>query len=157
MATSLRSPEHIKSDRVRTLRTGRGASMPERRETRRYTLSLPIETWEPGQAPIKGVTHDISSGGVYFVVDHPFLDDTTSLEFVMKLPGRKTAGSVSIRAHGRAVRVDYKQQGEKQRIGIAARIENCDVVRSSDSLPDVNSVPSHLLQVSQEGAARSRG
>ena len=132
--------------------------MPERRGTRRYTLSLPIETWGPGQPPIKGMTREISSRGVYFVIDHPLLRDATSLQFLMTLPPRKSAGSVFIRGQGRAVRVDSKNQPKNQCVGIAAQILSCEIVRSSDPLDDDFSVPSHLLlQMSHEGAGKQGG
>ncbi len=129
--------------------------MAERRGTRRYALSLPIAAWGPRQTRIEGMTRDISSGGLYFLVDHS-LPETAELEFLMALPRTNTAGDVFIRATGKALRVEHKQQGEEEGVGIAAHIENCDVVRSSDlnlwrpySLPcdayDVRFHPTHAL------------
>lgn len=137
--------------------------MAERRGTRRYALSLPIVAWGPRQTRIEGMTRDISNGGVYLRVDHP-LPETAELEFLMALPRTNTAGDVFIRATGKAVRVEHKQQGEAGGVGIAAHIETCDVVRGSDlnlwrpySLPcDGYSVPFHPSPAPNQHKAVSR-
>lgn len=111
--------------------------MTERRTARRYDLSLPVNVRlpinrEPGAH--NGQTRDISTRGVYFMVQKE-LSPGTELDFTLTLPSEITRGTeVFVRAHGRVVRID-KQHVDEQResIGVAAVIERYDIIRGEGS------------------------
>src|ERR1700740_2267914 len=100
--------------------------MTERRLARRYDLSLPVNvrlpiTREPGTHD--GQTRDISTRGVYFVMQKE-LSPGTEVDFTLTLPAEITRGSeVFVRAHGRVVRVDNQSDDTPDTVGVAAGIE----------------------------------
>lgn len=106
--------------------------MTERRTARRYDLSLPVLirlpiNREPGSH--SGQTRDISTRGVYFILNKDMAPGT-ELDFTLTLPAEITRGTeVFVRAHGRVVRVDKRQDEEHERVGIAAVIERYDIIR----------------------------
>jgi hypothetical protein len=104
----------------------------ERRTARRYDLSLPVVIRIPADkdsASHNGKTRDISTHGVYFLVDSE-LEQGAELDLTMTLPAEVTGGTeVFIRATGKVVRVE-KSPGETKRLGVAAVIERYDIVRS---------------------------
>jgi len=107
--------------------------MTERRTARRYDLSLPVLVRlpinrEPGSH--NGQTRDISTRGVYFIMNKDMAPGT-ELDFTLTLPAEITRGTeVFVRAHGRVVRVDKRQEEEEQEsVGIAAVIERYDIIR----------------------------
>ncbi len=110
--------------------------MTERRLARRYDLSLPLNVRlpvnrEPGSH--SGQTRDISTRGVYFMM-HKDLPTGTELDFTLTLPTEITRGTeVFVRAHGRVVRVDKRQDDGHETIGIAAIIERYDIIRGEGS------------------------
>jgi len=54
----------------------------------------------------------------------------TELDFTLTLPAEITRGTeVFVRAHGRVVRVDKRQDEEHESVGIAAVIERYDIIR----------------------------
>jgi hypothetical protein len=68
---------------------------PDQRTARRYDLSLPIEvlTVLPEQAgPLRGRTRDVSTAGVYFIIDQEFTPGS-ELEFTLTLPAETTRGT----------------------------------------------------------------
>jgi len=75
--------------------------MTERRSTRRYDLSLPIIVRVPAERTLdsqQGKTRDISTRGLYFVVDQN-LESGSQLDLTMTLPAEITHGSeVFVRA-----------------------------------------------------------
>ena len=107
--------------------------MTERRLARRYDLSLPVNirmpiTREPRSH--SGQTRDISTRGVYFLVDNN-LSAGTELDLTMTLPAEVTGGSeVFIRAIGKVVRVENRPETGDQRVGVAAVIERYEIIRS---------------------------
>jgi hypothetical protein len=106
--------------------------MTERRMARRYELSLPVvirTAAEPEPELSSGRTRDISTRGVYFTV-HREMTPGMELDFTLTLPAEITRGpEVYIRAHGRVVRVERRQNGELP-VGIAAVIEKYDIIRA---------------------------
>ena len=106
--------------------------MTERRSTRRYDLSLPIIVRVPAERALdsqQGKTRDISTRGLYFVVDQN-LESGSQLDLTMTLPAEITNGSeVFVRALGKVVRVERRMEDGSTRMGVAAVIERYDIVR----------------------------
>jgi hypothetical protein len=106
--------------------------MTERRTTRRYDLTLPIIIRIPAErAPDsqQGKTRDISTRGLYFVVDQN-MESGSPLDITLTLPTEITHGSeVFVRAHGKVVRVERRMEDGSARMGVAAVIERYDIVR----------------------------
>jgi hypothetical protein len=106
--------------------------MTERRTARRYDLSLPVNVRLPisrEPAAHNGQTRDISTRGVYFMMQKD-LAPGTEVDFTLTLPAEITRGAeVFVRAHGRVVRVDRQQDDQHESIGVAAVIERYDIIR----------------------------
>jgi len=106
--------------------------MSERRLARRYDLSLPLNVRLPKSLEAglhRGQTRDISTRGVYFMMDKD-LAPGTEMDFTLTLPAEITQGTeVFVRAHGRVVRVDKRTEDNHEAIGIAAVIERYDIIR----------------------------
>jgi len=106
--------------------------MTERRSTRRYDLSLPIIVRVPAERALdsqQGKTRDISTRGLYFVVDQN-LESGSHLDLTLTLPAEVTNGSeVLVRALGKVVRVESRMEDGSARMGVAAVIERYDIVR----------------------------
>jgi len=106
--------------------------MTERRTARRYDLSLPILIRVPKAQvgdPQNGKTRDISTRGLYFVIDQD-LQAGSELDITLTLPGEITRGSeVLVRAMGKVVRVERRKEEDTERLGVAAVIERYDIVR----------------------------
>jgi PilZ domain len=107
--------------------------MTERRTARRYDLSLPVIIRVPLQkdsAARNGKTRDISTRGVYFILDN---DVTTGaeLDLTMTLPADINGGTeVFIRAIGKVVRVEKRAENGRGHVGVAAVIERYEIVRN---------------------------
>lgn len=106
--------------------------MTERRTARRYDLSLPViirvpeERREDSQ---KGKTRDISTRGLYFVIDQN-MEAGSELDITLTLPAEIThGGEVFVRATGKVVRVETRMEDGSARMGVAAVIERYDIVR----------------------------
>ena len=109
--------------------------MTERRTARRYELSLPVVVRGAQQRiePKNGKTRDISTRGVYFLIDQD-LAPGSDLDFTLTLPAEITRGTeVFIRAHGKVVRIEKKQDDGLVRLGVAAVIEKYDIVRTEQA------------------------
>jgi c-di-GMP-binding flagellar brake protein YcgR len=114
--------------------------MSERRNARRYDLSLPVMIRIPSDAADvrmdglrKGETLDISTRGMYFIVEQD-LQAGSELDITLTLPSEVTQGSeVFVKAAGRVVRVDPRSEARNMRLGVAAVIERYDIVRGGDS------------------------
>lgn len=106
----------------------------ERRTARRYDLSLPvsIRAAAPGMAETqKGKTRDISTRGLYFVVDED-LRDGSALDIMLTLPREMTNGEeVLVKASGKVVRVEERLEDGTLRRGVAAIIERYDIMRGT--------------------------
>lgn len=107
--------------------------MIERRNARRYELSLPILIRVPLQGPAtsrSGQTRDISTRGVYFILDNG-LATGAELDLTMTLPAEITGGTeVFIRATGKVLRVETRTGDGQPRTGVAAVIERYEIVRN---------------------------
>jgi c-di-GMP-binding flagellar brake protein YcgR len=110
--------------------------MTERRTARRYDLSLPVNVRVPinrEPKPHSGRTRDISTRGVYFMLQND-LTPGTELDFTLTLPAEITHGTeVFVRAHGRVVRVDKRTDDGHESTGVAAVIERYDIIRGEGS------------------------
>jgi hypothetical protein len=99
----------------------------DRREARRFVMNLPVRVLgrEANSPELKAQTRDVSYQGLYFLSDARFEKDS-EIDFILTLPQQIIcAGDVSIRCHGRVVRVEPNDSGKT---GIAARIERYEFV-----------------------------
>ena len=107
--------------------------MTERRTARRYDLSLPVMVRLPVEKEASsrsGKTRDISTRGVYFLLDNNLIPGA-ELDFTMTLPAEVTGGTeVFVRAIGKVVRVENRPETGDQRVGVAAIIERYEIIRS---------------------------
>jgi hypothetical protein len=107
--------------------------MTERRIARRYDLTLPISIRIPAERELlvqSGKTRDISTRGLYFVVELK-METGSELDITLTLPGELTKGSdVLVRALGKVLRVEEQRQEGHEMTGVAAIIERYDIVRS---------------------------
>ena len=108
--------------------------MTDRRIARRYELNLPVVVRAVAERKAadsrNGKTRDISTRGVYFLVDQQ-LEPGSTLDFMLTLPAEITQGTeVFIHAQGKVVRVEPKPGDEHERIGVAAVIEKYDIIRA---------------------------
>jgi c-di-GMP-binding flagellar brake protein YcgR len=107
--------------------------MEERRAARRYDLTLPISVRfaaEKTLARQEGRTRDISTRGLYFVIDQD-LDAGSELDITLTLPAEITHGAdVYVRAQGKVVRVERRLEEGEPRMGVAAVIDRYDIIRS---------------------------
>jgi c-di-GMP-binding flagellar brake protein YcgR len=107
--------------------------MTERRTVRRYDLSLPILVKIPAERIAesqRGKTRDISTRGLYFVLDQG-LEAGSDLDITLTLPAEITRGTdVFVRAMGKVIRVERRMEDGSARLGVAAVIQRYDIVRS---------------------------
>ena len=93
----------------------------ERREARRFTMSLPLRVM-PREAQgheLEAHTRDLSYQGLYFLA-HEGFEVGNDIEFILTLPQQMTqSGDVKIRCQGRIVRIEPEENG---RLGVAAKI-----------------------------------
>jgi len=93
----------------------------ERREARRFTMSLPMRVLprESQGHELDAHTRDVSYRGLYFLADADF-EVGSEIEFVITLPQQVTQSSdVNIRCLGEVVRIEPSENGT---VGIAAKI-----------------------------------
>src|SRR6185295_14217070 len=107
--------------------------MTERRTARRYDLSLPVIIRVPAERIAldsqKGKTRDISTRGLYFVIEQD-LEAGSELDITLTLPPEITHGTeVFVRALGKVVRVERRNEDGTARLGVAAVIERYDIIR----------------------------
>jgi len=111
--------------------------MNERRRVQRYDLSLPVVIRVPLEKDASsrnGKTRDISTRGVYFTIDND-LNVGAELDLTMTLPAEVTGGTeVFIRATGRVVRVDKRAEIGGHPVGVAAVIEQHEIVRNEAAI-----------------------
>src|ERR1700694_6170514 len=101
----------------------------ERREARRFTMSLPMRVFprEAKGREMDAHTRDVSYRGLYFLADANF-QVGSEIEFVITLPQQVTqSGDVNIRCLGEVVRIEPTENG---RGGPAAR-NAADVMRAA--------------------------
>jgi hypothetical protein len=108
--------------------------MSERRGARRYDLSLPVIVRIPAQGfseTQNGRTRDISTRGLYFVVDQG-VPAGSNLDIMLTLPSEMTNGDdVLVKASGKIVRVEPRREDGNERQGVAAVIERYDIMRGT--------------------------
>jgi hypothetical protein len=123
--------EELQGFIIETTEVGDLGAMTDRRTARRYDLSLPVLIRVPLERDAcNGKTRDISTRGVYFVVQNP-LDAGAELDLTMTLPAEVTGGTeVFIRAIGKVVRVDKPPENSDRHIGVAALIQRYEIVRN---------------------------
>jgi len=109
--------------------------MTERRTARRYDLSLPVIIRIPAERIAdtqKGKTRDISTRGLYFVLDQD-LEAGSELDITLTLPAEVTHGTeVFVRAQGKVLRVERRVEDGSARMGVAAIIERYDIMRGEN-------------------------
>jgi PilZ domain len=109
--------------------------MTERRTARRYDLSLPVIIRVPAERlpdSRKGKTRDVSTRGLYFVLDQD-LEAGSELDITLTLPAEVThGGEVFVRALGKVVRVERRMEDGSARLGVAAVIERYDIIRGEN-------------------------
>ncbi|PYU65522.1 MAG: hypothetical protein DMG49_24045 [Acidobacteria bacterium] len=99
----------------------------ERREARRFTMTLPMRVFRRGAKghELDAQTRDVSYRGLYFLAEGNF-EIGSEIEFVITLPQQVTqSGDVNIRCLGEVVRVEPRENG---RAGIAAKIARYEFV-----------------------------
>src|SRR5579871_144794 len=106
--------------------------MSERRNARRYDLSLPVVVRIPTERANgnqAGKTRDISTRGLYFVIDQD-LESGSEIDITLTLPAEITHSTeVFVRAIGKVVRVERRGEDGEFRMGVAAVIERYDIIR----------------------------
>src|SRR6266480_7506974 len=96
---------------LRPVPQSQGVSMAdgaERREARRFTMSLPMRVLprEAKGRELDAHTRDVSYRGIFFVADANFKVGS-EIEFVITLPQQLTrSGDVNIRCRGEVVRIE---------------------------------------------------
>jgi c-di-GMP-binding flagellar brake protein YcgR len=107
----------------------------ERRNARRYDLTLPISIRSGAERLIarqEGKTRDISTRGLYFVISQD-MEAGSNLDITLTLPAEITRGTdVFVRAHGKVVRVEPRLEDGETRLGVAAVIERYDIIRGEN-------------------------
>ena len=107
--------------------------MTERRTARRYDLSLPVVVRTPigGKATTqKGTTRDVSTRGVYLVLDHA-VGQNSDFDLTMVLPTEVAGGTgVFVRALGKVVRVEEWTEDGSPRVGIGFMIRRYEIIRN---------------------------
>ena len=107
--------------------------LTERRTARRYDLTLPVIVKVPTENSMKrqeGSTRDISTRGLYFVIDQN-VEAGSELDITLTLPTKVTRGlEVCVRALGRVVRVEQRMEDHIPRMGVAAMLERYDIIRT---------------------------
>jgi c-di-GMP-binding flagellar brake protein YcgR len=106
--------------------------MSERRTARRYDLTLPVSIRFAMESLVSrqdGKTRDISTRGLYFVVQQD-MEAGSELDITLTLPAEITHGTdVLVRAQGKVVRVERRMEDGETRMGVAAVIERYDIMR----------------------------
>jgi c-di-GMP-binding flagellar brake protein YcgR len=101
--------------------------MTERRTARRYDLSLPVIIRVPTERVAdtqKGKTRDISTSGLYFVLEQ---------DITLTLTAKITHGSeVFVRQLRKGIRVECRMEDGSARMGVAAVIERYDIIRGEN-------------------------
>jgi c-di-GMP-binding flagellar brake protein YcgR len=106
----------------------------ERRTARRYDLTLPVSIRFAVESLLnrqEGKTRDISTRGLYFVVNQE-LQAGSELDITLTLPAEITHGTdVLVRARAKVVRIEPRLEDGATRMGIAAVIERYDIIRGN--------------------------
>ena len=99
-------------------------------------MSLPIIVRIPTERAARnqnGKTRDISTRGLYFVIDQD-LQAGSELDITLTLPAEVThSNEVFVRAMGKVVRVEPRGEDDELRMGVAAVIERYDIIRGESA------------------------
>ncbi|HVS74235.1 MAG TPA: PilZ domain-containing protein [Candidatus Acidoferrales bacterium] len=110
--------------------------MTERRTARRYDLTLPVMIRVPAErtrGTQRGMTLDVSTRGLYFVIDHD-VETGSDLDITLTLLAGVTHGTaVLVRAMGKIIRVERRTEDGNSRLGVAAIIERYNIIRGETS------------------------
>ena len=104
----------------------------ERREARRFTMSLPMRVMahDSSDREFDASTRDLSYRGLYFLADADFKVGN-EIEFVITLPQKVTqATDVNIRCLGHVVRIEPTDNGK---VGIAAKIARYEFMPAANA------------------------
>ena len=105
----------------------------ELRKARRYGLSLPVAIHAPvqkGSAARNGKTRDISTRGIYFLIEAD-LSSSNEVNLTVTVPAEITGGTdVLISVTGHVVRVEDFLETNSKKVGVAATIERYEIFRS---------------------------
>jgi hypothetical protein len=109
-----------------------GMQKLELRKARRYALSLPvtIQVSQTQAVSRNGRTQDISTRGVYFVIEDE-LKPGMEPDLTISIPNEITArGEVSIHIAGKVMRVEDRSGDGIRRFSVAAVIGDYEIARS---------------------------
>jgi hypothetical protein len=98
----------------------------ERRAAARYSLDLPIIVRRENEV-LSAKTRNISTGGIYFTTDRRLAMDDV-LDFSLSFVGL-VEGDVLVRGRARVLRLVPRPGNIPGRLGVAAMIENFDILR----------------------------
>ena len=119
-----------------TRRRQKAGEMTERRTARRYDLTLPVMIRVPAErtrGTQRGMTLDVSTRGLFFVIDHD-VETGSDLDITLTLLAGVTQGTaVLVRAIGKIIRVERRTEDGNARLGVAAIIERYNIIRSETS------------------------
>ncbi len=102
----------------------------EKRAIRRFALQLPVTLTDASGEELAANTKDVSSHGVCFCCDSA-LEANSEIEFTVTLPAEVTMTEpISVRCHGKVVRVNGDASGSFQ---VAAAIETYEFVADDDT------------------------
>ena len=102
----------------------------EHRRSQRFQLTLPLILTRSSRGEIHkvGETRNLSSTGVYFIIDEP-IELGSSLEFTVTMPEETSmAGLVRLVCKGKVTRVE---QQEAAVVGVASTIERYEFRREA--------------------------
>ena len=107
------------------------------RRARRYDLPWPIAIHSPLEnmtSSLKGRITDISSQGIYFVVEeNPGLG--TRLKLTLIIPGEITGASdVHLHFSGKVLRVESRRESAAGKFGVAVSMEGYEIFRSDPKM-----------------------
>jgi hypothetical protein len=104
----------------------------EKRAIQRFSLQLPVTvtTTSGEEVQASAQTKDVSSHGICFVCDSA-MDADSEIEFTVTLPAEVTMTEpISVRCHGKVVRVDGESGGAFE---VAAAIESYEFVADDET------------------------
>ena len=111
--------------------------MAERRKAHRYALNLPVKIRSSERMDSEyrmGRTRDISTRGVYFIVDEGRLEQGTEIDLQIQLPTEVTRGTeVLIHAAGKVVRLESASDADPSSDGVAAQIAQYEIIRQLET------------------------
>ena len=101
--------------------------MAEKRRSKRFELSLPVELVRAGSVRLSlaGETKNVSSTGVLFTTDEFQPEVGQSIEYLISLPTGSRIGEVRLRCMGKVVRRDVLNHA------VAATLERYEFVRTA--------------------------